>query len=81
MESFFEQMKYIQDHGGIMISVLVCLFIMGAVRTVDLFGINRRIAKIERRAVDRTAVHELYWHKEDMTPDEYKELKKRLGLE
>ena len=61
----FESLKYIQDHGGIMITVALCFVFALILRTVDLFRLRKDIKNVERRAVDRTAIHELHWHLED----------------
>ena len=65
MMEFFENLKYIQDHGGIMITVALCFVFALILRTVDLFRLREDIKNLERRAVDRTATHELHWHLEN----------------
>ena len=62
---FFENLKYIKDHGEIMITVALCFVFALILRTVDLFRLREDIKNVERRAVDRTATHELHWHLED----------------
>ena len=72
MDNFLESMKYFQDHGGIVITIIGCFFCLGFVyamlRGIDHYRLHKRIDSVERRAVDRTATHELYWHDPDRTP-------------
>ena len=51
LSSIAETLEYAQDHGGILVSILlVCAFI------------EIRIAGVERRAINDHAEHELYYH-------------------
>ena len=51
LNSIAETLEYAQNHGGILISILLaCVFI------------EIRIAGVESRAIDDQAEHELYYH-------------------
>ena len=69
---FLESMKYFQDHGGIVITIIVGFSALGIIyaliRGIDHYRLHKRIDSVERRAVDRTATHELHWHDPDRVP-------------
>jgi uncharacterized membrane protein YhfC len=61
LSEFADMLAYIQDHGGIMAMFIVAV----VMRSIDMYRVDQKIEAVERRAVDRTAVHELYWHNPD----------------
>jgi hypothetical protein len=55
LQSFAENLKYAQDHGGIMV-VIVLSFIYLEVR------FHRKIEDVDTRSKERDARHETYYH-------------------